>query len=90
MAELLETNFLGFFREDDESTPVLQQRTQTYMAEPLITELEVRCALIRTLVLMGFSLRSSKPLTPTLPLNLPECLTFHSKLPRSLKIGVAQ
>ncbi len=86
MAELLKTNFLGFFREDDESTPVLQQRTQTNMADPLITELEVRCAQ----VLMGFSLRSSKHLTPTLPLYLPECLTFHSKLPRYLTIGDAQ
>ncbi len=39
---------------------------------------------------MGFSLRSLKPITLTLPLYLPECLTFHSKLPRSLKIGAAQ
>ncbi len=45
MAELLKTTFLGFFREDEGSTPVLQPRTQTYMADPLITELEVRRAL---------------------------------------------
>ncbi len=44
MAELLKTTFLGFFREDEESTPVLQPRTQTYMANPLFTELEVRRA----------------------------------------------
>ncbi len=38
--------FLGSFREEEEgSTPVLQLRTQTYMADPLITELEVRRAL---------------------------------------------
>ncbi len=45
MAELLKTTFQGFFREGEGSTPVLQQRTQTYMADPLITELEVRRAL---------------------------------------------
>ncbi len=37
--------FLGFLREEMGSTPVLQPRTQTYMADPLITELEVRRAL---------------------------------------------
>ncbi len=42
MAALLKTTFLGFFREDEGSKPVLQQRTQTYMAGPLITELEAR------------------------------------------------
>ncbi len=42
MAELLKTTFLGFFREDEGSTPVLQPRTQTFMAEPLITKLEFR------------------------------------------------
>ncbi len=31
--------------EDEGSTPVLQPRTQTYMTDPLITELEVRRAL---------------------------------------------
>ncbi len=90
MAELLKTTFLGFICEDEGSTTVLQPRTQTN-----ITELEVRrvldiLTLIRALALMGFSLRSSKPLTPTLRLYLPECLTFHYKLPRSLKIGAAQ
>ncbi len=45
MAELLKTTFLGFFREDEGSTPVLQPRTQTNMADPLITELEIRRAL---------------------------------------------
>ncbi len=45
MAELLKTSFLGFFCEDEGSTPVLQPRTQTYMADPLITDLEVRRAL---------------------------------------------
>ncbi len=45
MAELLKTTFLGFFREDEGSTPVLQPRTQTYMADPLITKLKVRRAL---------------------------------------------
>ncbi len=45
MAELLKTPFLGFFREDEGSTPVLQPRTQTKMADPLITELEISCAL---------------------------------------------
>ncbi len=38
MPELLKTTFLGFFREDEGST-------HTYMADPLITEMEVRCAL---------------------------------------------
>ncbi len=42
MAELLKATFLGFFREDEGSIPVLQPRTQTYMADPLITQLEVR------------------------------------------------
>ncbi len=45
MGELLKTTFLGFFREDEGSTPVLQPRTQSYMADPLITELDVRRAL---------------------------------------------
>ncbi len=44
MAELLKTTFLGFFREDEGPTPVLQPRTQPYMADPLITGLEVRHA----------------------------------------------
>ncbi len=39
--------------------------------------------IIRALALMGFSLRPSNPLTPSLPLYLP-------KLARSLKIGDAQ
>ncbi len=43
MADLLKMNVLGFFREDDVlSTPVFQPRTQTCMADPLFTELEVR------------------------------------------------
>ncbi len=45
MAELLKTTLLGVFREDEGSTPVLQPRTQPYMADPLITELKVRRAL---------------------------------------------
>ncbi len=45
MAEFLKTTFLGFFREGEGSTPVLQPRTQTNMADPLIAELEVRRAL---------------------------------------------
>ncbi len=45
MADLLKTTFLGFFREDAESAPVFQPRTQTNMADPLITELEIRRAL---------------------------------------------
>ncbi len=49
-----------------------------------------RLTLIRVPALMGFYLRSSKPLTPTLRLYLPECLAFHSKLPRFLKICAAQ
>ncbi len=32
MAELLKTTFLGFFLEDEGSTPVLQPHTQNYMA----------------------------------------------------------
>ncbi len=42
MAELLNTTFLGFFREDEDLTPVLKPRAQTYMGDPLITEQEVR------------------------------------------------
>ncbi len=45
MAELLKTTFLGFFREDEGLTAVLQPRTQTNMADPLITGLEIRRAL---------------------------------------------
>ncbi len=45
MAELLKATVLGLFREDKGSNRVLQPRTQTYMAEPNITELEVRRAL---------------------------------------------
>ncbi len=44
MVELLATTFRGCFREDDGSNSVFQARTQTCMAEPLITELEVRRA----------------------------------------------
>ncbi len=93
MTELLNATFLGFFREDEGSTPVLQPRTQTFMAGPLITELEVRRA--------PGGLNPNKgagpdgffhkvPLIPTWPLCLPECLTFHSKTPRSLKVGATQ
>ncbi len=95
MAELFKTTFLGFLREDEGSTPVLQPRTQTYMADPLITELEVRRALD------GFNPHTGtgpeglfpkvlKVLNSHIAPTLPECLTFHSKLPRSLKIGAAQ
>ncbi len=42
MVELLKTTFLGFFRENKGSTPAIQPRTQAYMADPLIAELEVR------------------------------------------------
>ncbi len=45
MAELLKTTFLGFFREDEGSTPILQPRTQTDMADTLSAELEIRRAL---------------------------------------------
>ncbi len=38
MAELLKATFLGFFLVDEGSNPVLQPRTQTYMADPLISE----------------------------------------------------
>ncbi len=40
--ELLEKTFLGFFRDDEGSTPVLLLRTQICVADPLITDLEVR------------------------------------------------
>ncbi len=40
--KLLEKTFLGFFREDEGSTPVLQLCTQICVADPLITDLEVR------------------------------------------------
>ncbi len=61
------------------------------MSDPLITELEVR----RTMdclrshngsALMGFSLRSSKPLTPKFPLYLPGCLNFPFKQPTFLDL----
>ncbi len=42
MAELLKTILLDCFREDDDSTAVLQPHTQTCMADPLITEMEFR------------------------------------------------
>ncbi len=71
MAGLLKSTLLDFFREDDESSPVLQPHTQTRVADPLITEMECKRAtltLIRALGLLGFSLRPSKPLALTLPL----------------------
>ncbi len=45
MAELLKTTFLGFFLVNEGSNPVFQPRTQTYMADPPITELEIRRSL---------------------------------------------
>ncbi len=45
MAALLKMTFLEFFREDEGSISLLQPRTQTYLADPLIAELEVRPAL---------------------------------------------
>ncbi len=42
MAEVLKTTLLGFFHEDEGSTPVSQIRTQTCLTDPLITELGVR------------------------------------------------
>ncbi len=93
MADLLNKTFLGFFREDEGSTTVLQPRTQTYMADALITELEVRRALDGLNPHKGASPDGLFPKVlkaPTLRLCLPECLTFHSKLPRSRKIGAAQ
>ncbi len=91
IAELLKAIFLCFFRDNEGSTPVFQPRTQTCRANPLVTELEARCALdclalIRALVLMGFSLRSSKPLAP----RLPGCFTSHFKLPRFWQVGEQQ
>ncbi len=83
MVEPLKETFLGFFREDEGSTPILQSRTQTCM-------LWTASTLIRALALIGFSLRFSKPFTPTFLLYLPGCLIRHSKPLRSLKIGAAQ
>ncbi len=37
MTQLLRMTFLGFFREDEGSTPALQPRTQTCRADHLIT-----------------------------------------------------
>ncbi len=95
MAELLKTTFLGFFREDEGSTPVLQPRTQTYMADLLITELEVRRALDGLNPYKGTGPdelfpKVIKALNSHIAPYLPERLTLHSKLPRSLKIGTAQ
>ncbi len=45
MAELRKTIFLGFICEVEGSTPVLQPRTQTCVADPFITGMEVRRAL---------------------------------------------
>ncbi len=44
MAELLMATFLGFFCDDDGSTPVLERRTKTSMTDTFITEMEVRRA----------------------------------------------
>ncbi len=65
------------------------------MADPLITELEIRRALDglnphKGAGAYGLFPMVLKALTSTLPLYLPECLAFHSKLPRSLTIGDAQ
>ncbi len=43
-ANLLKTTFIGFIREDEGSTAVFQPRTETCMADPLTTELEVGLA----------------------------------------------
>ncbi len=45
MVDLLKKTFLGFFREDEGSTPVLQPHTQACVTDPLITDLEVMRAL---------------------------------------------
>ncbi len=60
------TIFQGFIREDERPTAVFQPRTETCMADPFITELEVRRAqdyfnAHKGLALMGLSLRPSKP-----------------------------
>ncbi len=70
MVELLKTTFLGFFREDEGSTPVLQPRTQINMADPLINELKIRRApdglnSHKGAGPDGLSLRLSKPSSPT-------------------------
>ncbi len=94
MAEILKTTLLGFFRGDEGSTPVLQPRTQTRMADPLLLTLKsgllwIALTLIRALALMGLSLKALSSHILTFPY-LPGCLTFHIKLIRSLKIGAAQ
>ncbi len=83
MAELLKTTFLGFFREGEGSTPVLQPRTQTYMANPLITELEVRRALDglnphKGAGPDGLFPKVLKALNSQIAPVLAECLTFRS------------
>ncbi len=60
--EFLKTTFLGFCHEEKESTSASQPRTQTLMADPLITESGVRRALecfilTRVLAVKGFSPR---------------------------------
>ncbi len=87
--------FLGFFREDVGSNSVLQPRTQTYMADPLINYLDGRRAMDginphKGAGPVGLFPKVLNALTPTLPPYLHECLTFDSKLPRSLKIGDVQ
>ncbi len=42
MADLLKRTFVGFFCDDVGSIPVFQPLTQTCMADPLTTKLEVR------------------------------------------------
>ncbi len=95
MPELLKTTFLGFFREDEGSTPALKPHTQTYMADPLITELEVRRALDglnphKSAGPDGLFPKVLKALNSHIAPVLARMFNLHSKLPRSLKIGAAQ
>ncbi len=90
MAEHLKTTFVEFFLR---STPVLQPCTQSYMGDPLITELEVRRALGGLNPRKGAGPNGLFPkVLKALHSHISPVLAriFNLSLPRFLKIGDAQ
>ncbi len=77
------------------STPVLQPRTQTYMADPLITELEVRHTQDglnphKGAGLDGLFPKALKALNSHIAPVLAQMFNLPLQTARSLKIGAAQ
>ncbi len=95
MAELLKMTFLAFFCEvRGQSLYSNNAHKPAWLTRSLLNwKSGVRWTALTliecSLVLMGFSLTSSKPLAPTLPLCFPGCLNLHFQGPRSPKMGPA-